>query len=129
MKKSYRSFVDSFMVMDVMEEALKLERQGKSIIHMEVGQPCNGADNEALSKFSNDMKLSNLGYGSSLGLLDLRLGISKLYKERYGLDINYDRIIVTSGSSSAFILAFLAFFNPGDRVIIGRPGYLEFIRF
>ena len=109
--------------MDVMEAALKLERMGKSIIHMEVGQPCNGADSEALSKFSSVLNSSNLGYSSTLGLPELRTGISKLYKKQYNLDINPNRVIVTSGSSSGFILTFLAFFNPGNRIIIGRPGY------
>ena len=123
MKKSYRSSVDSFLVMDVMEAALKLERMGKSIIHMEVGQPCNGADSEALSKFSSVLNSSNLGYSSTLGLPELRTGISKLYKKQYNLDINPNRVIVTSGSSSGFILTFLAFFNPGNRIIIGTPGY------
>ena len=123
MKKSTRSRVDPFLVMDVMEEATKLERQGRSIIHMEVGQPNSGASIESLNKLYKQSLVDNLGYSVALGLPDLRQKIADLYKKRYQLLLDPERIIVTSGSSAGFILALTALFDPGERILIGEPGY------
>ena len=115
--------MDSFKVMDVMQEASILEAQGKSIIHMEVGQPSSGAAPQALSKLCQKILTDRVGYTVALGLPELKVEISKLYKLRYNLSINPERIIVTSGSSAAFTLAFTAFFDAGDKVLVGEPGY------
>ena len=123
MKISKRSDVDAFLVMDIMHEAAMLERQGRSIIHMEVGQPSSGAPKEALKQLYDQSLTQNLGYSVALGLPDLRNEIANLYKKRYKLCIDPERVIITSGSSAAFILTFISFFNEGDKILVGEPGY------
>ena len=123
MKKSNRSNVDPFIVMDVMEAARKAEVSGRKIIHMEVGQPGTPAPRLAKNILSKALQNNNLGYTVSLGLPDLRNRISKLYGEWYNLDLNPERVVVTTGSSGAFILSFATLFDAGDRVGIGSPGY------
>lgn len=123
MKKSNRSNVDPFIVMDVMESARKAEALGKKIIHMEVGQPGTAAPKIAKDYLTKEITNNNLGYTVTLGLPELRKRISKLYGEWYNLDLNPNRIIITTGSSGAFILSFASLFDVGDKVGIGSPGY------
>lgn len=123
MRNSRRGQVDPFIVMDVVEAARKLEAAGRSIIHMEVGQPGSPAPALAREALAQAMEADALGYTVALGLPDLRAGIAALYHRWYGLDLNPDRVIVTSGSSGAFLLAFTALFDAGDRVGLGEPGY------
>ena len=123
MKKSKRSDVDPFIVMDVMESARKEEEKGKKIIHMEVGQPGTPAPKKAKDSIIKEIANNNLGYTVTLGLPELRNKISKLYGEWYNIDLNPSRIIITTGSSGAFILSFASLFDVGDRVGIGSPGY------
>ncbi len=123
MKKSNRSNVDPFIVMDVMESARKAEALGNKIIHMEVGQPGTAAPKIAKDYLTKEITNNNLGYTVTLGLPELRKRISKLYGEWYNLDLNPNRIIITTGSSGAFILSFASLFDVGDRVGIGSPGY------
>ena len=123
MKYSMRGNVDPFIVMDVMENARKAEESGRKIIHMEVGQPSTAAPSGALERTSRIIKSNPLGYTVALGLPELRKKISNLYGRWYNLDIDPSRVIVTSGSSGAFILSFTALFEEGARVGIGAPGY------
>lgn len=123
MDRSSRGQVDPFIVMDMVEEARLLEQAGRHIIHMEVGQPGTGAPKDAVAALAQRMQVDPLGYTVSLGLPELRAGIAGLYQRWYGVDLNPDRVIVTAGSSGAFLLAFTALFDPGDRVGIGEPGY------
>lgn len=123
MRNSRRGQVDPFIVMDVVEAARKLEAAGRSIIHMEVGQPGTPAPALARKALAQAMECDALGYTVALGLPDLRAGIAGLYRRWYGIDLNPDRVIVTSGSSGAFLLAFTALFDAGDRVGLGEPGY------
>lgn len=123
MRNSRRGQVDPFIVMDVVEAARKLEAAGRSIIHMEVGQPGTPAPALAREALAQAMEAEALGYTVALGLPDLRAGIAALYHRWYGLNLNPDRVIVTSGSSGAFLLAFTALFDAGDRVGLGEPGY------
>ncbi len=123
MKKSKRSNVDPFIVMDVMESARKAEANGKHVIHMEVGQPGTPAPKLATQFISDEISNNDLGYTVTLGLPELRNRISKLYGDWYNIDLNPDRIIITTGSSGAFILSFAALFDVGDRVGIAAPGY------
>ncbi len=123
MKTSRRSVVDPFIVMDVMEAARRAEAAGRHIIHMEVGQPGKPAPRGARRALAAAMEDQALGYTVALGLPALRASIAALYQQRYGLTIDPDRIVVTSGSSAAFILAFTALFDTGDRVALGDPGY------
>ena len=123
MQSSRRGQVDSFIVMDVMEQARALEAAGRSIIHMEVGQPGTPAPAGARKALARAMEGSALGYTVALGLPELRRGIADLYRRWYGLDLNPDRVVVTAGSSAAFLLSFTALFDAGDRVALGEPGY------
>ena len=97
MKKSNRSNVDPFIVMDVMEAARKAEQSGKNIIHMEVGQPGTPAPKLANESVKKQIQTSNLGYTVALGLPELRSRISKLYGEWYNLDLNPEIVIITTG--------------------------------
>lgn len=123
MRVSSRGDVDPFIVMDVMEKARQAEAAGRSIIHMEVGQPGTPAPAAARDALTKAMSEDALGYTVALGLPELRAGIAKLYKTWYGVDLNPERVIVTAGSSAAFVLAFTALFDAGDKVGLGLPGY------
>ncbi|WP_372573092.1 pyridoxal phosphate-dependent aminotransferase [Ruegeria jejuensis] len=123
MRNSTRSRVDPFIVMDVMEAARRAEEAGRHIIHMEVGQPGTGAPKVALEALGARMASDPMGYTVALGLPALRQRIARLYGDWYGVDLNPERVIVTSGSSAGFLLAFTALFDSGDRVGIGAPGY------
>ncbi|WP_179381771.1 pyridoxal phosphate-dependent aminotransferase [Jannaschia marina] len=120
---SDRSQVDPFIVMDVMEQARRLEVAGRSIIHMEVGQPGTPAPAAARAALAEAMEAGPLGYTVALGLPELRARIARLYADWYGLDLDPNRVVVTAGSSAAFLLAFTALFDAGDRVGLGLPCY------
>jgi|TARA_A200000113_G_C8858079_1_gene352396 aspartate/methionine/tyrosine aminotransferase len=123
MRKSNRGNVDPFIVMDVMENARKAEEKGEDIVHMEVGQPGTPAPIEAQRQLIEKMKNDSMGYTVALGIPELRKRISQLYGDWYNLDLNPDRIIITSGSSAGFILSFSSLFDAKDRVGICSPGY------
>lgn len=123
MRNSTRSNVDAFIVMDIMEAARKAEEAGRHIIHMEVGQPATGAPAGARAAMARALEQDSLGYTVALGLPQLRSRIAQLYGEWYNVDLNPERVVVTSGSSGAFLLSFTALFDSGDRVGIGAPGY------
>ncbi|MCW9042344.1 MAG: aminotransferase class I/II-fold pyridoxal phosphate-dependent enzyme [Pseudopelagicola sp.] len=123
MRNSTRSAVDPFIVMDVMEAARQAEAAGRRIIHMEVGQPGTAAPEGARHAVTKAMEQDAMGYTVALGLPALRKRIAQLYGEWYGVDLNPERVVVTSGSSAGFLLAFTALFDAGDRVAIGAPGY------
>ncbi len=123
MRNSTRSGVDPFIVMDVMEAARRAEEAGRTIIHMEVGQPGTGAPQGATDALAQAMKEGPLGYTVALGLPALRQRIARMYREWYDVDLNPERVVITPGSSGGFLLAFTALFDSGDRVGIGAPGY------
>lgn len=120
---SARSQVDPFIVMDVMEQARRLEEAGRSIIHMEVGQPGTPAPQAARDGLAAAMAEGPLGYTVALGLPELRARIAGLYLGWYGVELDPNRVVVTAGSSAAFLLAFTALFDAGDRVGLGLPCY------
>ena len=120
---SRRSAVDPFIVMDVMQAAADREATGARVIHMEVGQPGTPAPRSAREAAKRALDAETLGYTLALGLPQLRQRIASHYKSSYGLDIPPERMVVTQGSSAAFVLAFLALFDPGDRVALPSPGY------
>jgi aspartate/methionine/tyrosine aminotransferase len=123
MRFSTRGQVDPFIVMDVMEAARAAEAAGRRIIHMEVGQPSTPAPAAARKALAAALDENPLGYTVALGLPELRAGIAALYARWYGVDLDPGRVIVTAGSSGAFLLAFSALFDAGDRVALGEPGY------
>lgn len=123
MRFSSRGQVDPFIVMDVMEAARAAEAAGRHIIHMEVGQPSTPAPAGARKALAAMLEKDALGYTVALGLPELRRGIAALYARWYGVELNPERVVVTPGSSGAFLLAFSALFDAGDRVALGAPGY------
>tara|TARA_R110002020_G_scaffold95937_8_gene230039 strand:+ start:4627 stop:5769 length:1143 start_codon:yes stop_codon:yes gene_type:complete len=123
MRNSSRSDVDPFIVMDVMQAAARAEAAGRHIIHMEVGQPGTGAPKGAAHALTAAMAQNPLGYTVALGLPALRARIARMYGEWYNVDLDPERVVITAGSSAAFVLAFTALFDSGDRVGIGAPGY------
>ncbi|MEM8803003.1 MAG: aminotransferase class I/II-fold pyridoxal phosphate-dependent enzyme [Pseudomonadota bacterium] len=123
MRLSRRSQIDPFIVMDVMEAAARAEAAGRRIIHMEVGQPGTPAPAGARAAVTEAIEAGPLGYTVALGLPALRERIAGWYKTRHNLDVSPDRVIVTSGASGAFLLAFSALFDAGDKVALGAPGY------
>src|SRR5208282_2429448 len=123
LQPSARSAVPPFMVMDVMTAAARLEAQGRHIVHMEVGQPAVGAPSTAIAAVRAALGTGPLGYTETLGILSLRRRFARFYSEQHGLDVDPARIVVTTGSSAGFILAFLAAFEAGDRVAVALPGY------
>src|SRR6202163_137938 len=120
---SGRSDVPPFMVMDVMAAAARIEAAGGHVIHMEVGQPAAPAPKTAISAAHAALERGRIDYTSALGTPSLRARIARHYRETYGCAVDAERIVVTTGSSGAFILAFLAMFEPGDRVAVTVPGY------
>src|SRR5712672_1458474 len=120
---SLRSEVPPFMVMDVMAAAARIEAAGGHVIHMEVGQPAAPAPKAAISAAHAALEDGRIDYTSALGIASLRQRIARHYREMYGCAVDAERIVVTTGSSGAFILAFLAMFEPGDRVAVTVPGY------
>ncbi|MFN3659525.1 MAG: pyridoxal phosphate-dependent aminotransferase [Pseudolabrys sp.] len=120
---SRRSDVPPFIVMDVMAAAAQLEAQGARVIHMEVGQPAAPAPAPARAAAQAALAAGRIGYTESLGIPSLRARIARHYKDTYGLALDPARVVVTTGSSGGFILAFLTLFEPGDRVALANPGY------
>ena len=123
LQPSKRGDVPPFMVMDVMTAAARIEDTGGHVIHMEVGQPAAPAPKTAIAAARAALEAGRIGYTEALGIPALRARIARHYKESYGAEVDPARIAVTTGSSGAFILAFLALFEPGDRVAVAEPGY------
>ena len=120
---SGRSEVPPFMVMDVMAAAERIEAAGGHVIHMEVGQPAAAAPRAAIAAAHRALEQGRIDYTSALGIPSLRERIARHYRDSYGCSVDAGRIVITTGSSGAFILAFLAMFEPGDRVAVTVPGY------
>lgn len=117
------SEIPPFIVMDILEKAQEMERRGKDIIHLEVGEPDFDTPEcikEACYRAIRDGKTH---YANSLGLIELREAICEHYFTKYGVDISPDRVIVTSGTSPAMFLLFSALIEKGDEVIISDPHY------
>jgi aspartate/methionine/tyrosine aminotransferase len=120
---SRRSDVPPFMVMDVVAAAARIEAAGGRVIHMEVGQPAAPAPHTAREAAQAALARGAVGYTEALGLPSLRRRIARHYGEVHGCAIDPNRIAVTTGSSSAFTLAFLVLFEAGHRVALANPGY------
>jgi aspartate/methionine/tyrosine aminotransferase len=115
--------VDPFIVMDVMAAAAEKEAAGDTVIHLEVGQPSTPAPQGALVAAHAALDSDRIGYVAALGLPALRERIARHYRDTYGCEVSPERVIVTTGSSGGFPLAFLASFDAGERVALAAPGY------
>ena len=123
MTPSVRSAVAPFVVMDVMEAAARLERAGRRVLHLEVGQPSTPAPKAALEAAARGISGDLLGYTVAVGIPPLREAIAAHYAKSYGVAVSPERIVVTTGSSGAFLLAFIAAFDAGARVAMAAPSY------
>jgi aspartate/methionine/tyrosine aminotransferase len=123
MKPSARSAVAPFVVMDVMEAAAAVERSGRRVLHLEVGQPSTPAPQAVLAAAAEALKTDVLGYTVALGVPPLREAIARHYRATYAAEVDPARIVGTTGSSGAFLLAFIAAFDAGARVAVAAPSY------
>lgn len=123
LKASKRGAIPPFIVMDVMRAAAEREATGKDVLHMEVGQPGTSAPDKVLDAARLSLSNDRIGYTLAFGIPQLRERLSRHYRDYYDLDVPADRLVVTTGSSGAFIIAFLSVFDAGDRVALADPGY------
>ncbi len=115
--------IEPFHVMEIQRRALELEAAGKRIVHMEIGQPDFAAPQPVIDAAVAALKRDPMGYAASLGLPALRAAIARFYGERYGVDVDPRRVIVTAGASGAFIVTLGALIDPGDEVLMPDPCY------
>ncbi|MCF1474565.1 aminotransferase class I/II-fold pyridoxal phosphate-dependent enzyme [Agrobacterium vitis] len=120
---STRSAVEPFHAMDILAEANRLKAAGHKVISLAVGQPGAPAPERAIRAAEVALRAGQIGYTDALGRADLRQGLADYYRRRHGTEVAAERIMVTTGSSAGFNLAFLALFEAGDAVAIARPGY------
>ena len=123
LRPSRRGLVPPFIAMDMLRAANMAEAAGHSVIHLEVGQPGTPAPEAVLDAARRALAEDRIGYTDALGIPPLREAIAGHYREQYGVAVDPAEIVVTTGSSAAFQLAFLAAFEPGDRVALAAPGY------
>ena len=124
LKVARRAAVPPFEVMNILDRVAELRAAGRDVISLCAGEPSGGppADVEQLAARAHTAR-SDMGYTSSLGLRSLRQEVAGHYRRWYGLDVAAEEVAITTGSSGAFVLAFLAAFDAGDRVALARPGY------
>jgi aspartate/methionine/tyrosine aminotransferase len=123
LKLAGRGMVPPFIVMDVMREANRRQSEGGDVLHLEVGQPSTGAPAGAIAVAKRWLDQDPLGYSLALGQDLLRERLARHYRESYHVNIGPERIVVTTGSSGAFLLAFISAFAAGDRVGVAAPSY------
>ncbi len=123
LKVSRRGAIPPFIVMDVMRRANERATRGDDVLHLEVGQPGTGAPVQVRTAAERALAEDRLGYTDASGLAPLRGRIAAHYQETYGVEVDPRRVVVTTGSSGAFVLSFLAAFDAGDRVAVASPGY------
>lgn len=122
-KTSRRSEVPPFYAMEVLREANERAAAGEAVLHLEVGQPSTAAPSAVIAAAKHALESHQLGYTEALGIGGLRQRIAGYYRATYGIEVDPARIVVTTGSSGAFMLSFLAAFDHGDRVALAAPGY------
>lgn len=116
--------ITPFYAMEVLKAANERAAAGEDVLHMEVGEPAGGAPAPVVEAARAALdRAGELGYTEALGIAPLRRAIADHYNASYGVEIDPARIIVTTGSSGGFLLAFLAAFDAGDRVALAAPGY------
>jgi aspartate/methionine/tyrosine aminotransferase len=123
LRPSRRGLVPPFIAMEVLRAANERQAAGAEIIHLEVGQPGTSAPEAVLEAARRALVSEPIGYTDALGIAPLRQAIAAHYQTQYGVPVDPTEVVVTTGSSAAFLLAFLAAFEPGDRVGLAIPGY------
>jgi len=115
--------IDPFHAIAISRTAHRLAAEGRSIIHMEFGQPSTGAPAEAIATAHQVLDTDGMGYWESP---PLKARIARHYAETYGVAVDPEQVILTCGASPAFVLALSCLFAPGDRVAFARPGYVAY---
>ena len=115
--------IEPFRVMEILARARQLEAEGRSIVHMEIGEPDFPTPQPVCEAGMAALKKGELFYTPALGLPALREAISGFYRARYAVEVPASRIVVTTGSSGALLLSIAALVNPGDQVLVADPGY------
>ena len=127
------SRIPPFYVMEILEKAHELEREGAHIIHLEVGEPDFATPPPVIDAAENALAGGHTHYTHSLGVPRLREAIARHYNSRYGVEVSPENVLVTSGTSIAMVLIFSALLNPGEELILSNPCYacypniLEFV--
>ncbi len=123
-KVSQRSVVPPFAVMEILGEVAERRARGETVRSLCAGEPDGGAPTDVRERAAALLAAAEpLGYTAALGMPELRSTIAAHYERSYGIEVDADAVAITTGSSGAFVLAFLAALDPGDRVAIARPGY------
>ena len=112
-----------FLVMDVLEKAQQMEAAGADVVHLEVGEPDFDLDPLVVEAIHRAYDEKRTHYTDSFGDSELREAVCRLYKREYGVDVTPDRVLVTSGSSPAILLALQILCDVGDEVLVSNPGY------
>ncbi|MEE9301111.1 MAG: pyridoxal phosphate-dependent aminotransferase [Alphaproteobacteria bacterium] len=123
MKRSRRSEIPPFYAMEVLQRANERAAAGDDVLHLEIGEPSRRPPKRVIEAAEEALRNRPLGYTESAGLPELRARITQHYEDFYGLSVPFDRVLVTTGSSNAFLLTFLSAFDVGDRVALASPGY------
>jgi len=121
-----------FLVMEVMERAYAMERQGAEIAHLEVGEPDFDPPPAVVEACQRALRRGETRYTDSRGLAELREAIAGDCRRRFGVEVDPDRVFVTSGTSPAMLLTFSLLLEPGDEIVFGVPSYpcyTNFIRY
>ncbi|MBU0725996.1 MAG: pyridoxal phosphate-dependent aminotransferase [Alphaproteobacteria bacterium] len=123
LKIARRGQIPPFIVMDVLRAANERAAAGADVLHLEIGQPSTGAPQGVIAAAKRALDTDLLGYTDAFGIPALRQRLAEHYLDTYGVAVDPARVVATPGSSGGFILAFLAAFEPGDRVALAAPGY------
>ncbi|MHB8780460.1 MAG: pyridoxal phosphate-dependent aminotransferase [Candidatus Geothermincolia bacterium] len=115
--------IPPFIVMDIMERAFQLERAGRDIVHMEVGEPDFDTPEVIKQAALAALAEGKTHYTHSLGIPELRQAVADHYRDRYGASVEPERVIITNGTSPALMMIFAALLDTGDGVITSNPGY------
>jgi aspartate/methionine/tyrosine aminotransferase len=115
--------IEPFRAITISRLAHALKAEGRSVIHMEFGQPSTGAPVAAIAEAHRILDTEAMGYWESA---PLKARIAKLYLDRYGVTVDPDRLLLTNGASPALVLALASRFQPGDRIAMARPGYVAY---
>ncbi len=122
-KVAARGRIPPFIAMEVLRAANERAAAGHDVLHLEIGQPGAGAPRPVIEAARRALESERLGYTEALGIPALRSRIARHYRESYGVAVDPAQIVVTTGSSGAFLLGFLAAFDAGDRIALASPGY------
>src|SRR5512139_2807417 len=112
-----------FEVMEIQTLARRLEAQGRDVIHLEIGEPDFATPAPVVEAARRALEAQPMFYTSALGIAPLREAIARFYRDRYGVEVEPARVVVTAGSSAALLLAFGVLLDPGDEVLLADPGY------